>query len=86
MSNKSLTAKEDNERLLRTIFLGPVGNYIYEQLTMSDYDRQERAIRRMRESGMEHGHVKMTSSREGKIITKCGGVAYKQKHKGEYTW
>jgi hypothetical protein len=86
MSGKKIPAKQDNARIARIVFLGPLGNLIYESFTMSDYDRQVRAIKKMRDNGMEHGHVKMESKRGGKITTSNGDVSYTQQHSGEYKW
>jgi len=86
MSSENLPANRDNDRLLRTIFLGPIGNWIYEQVTKTDYDRQVEAVQKLKDGGMKHGHVKMTSTRGGKITTEVGDISCKQKHVGEYRW
>jgi len=86
MTNENLPVKTDNNRIARTILFGPLGNFIYEQIKKTDYDRQAEAVLKLKEGGMEHGHVKMISNREGKLITKDGDVCYKQNHEGEYRW
>ena len=86
MSKENLPVKIDNERIVRTVLYGPIGNWIIEQITKTDYDRQVEAVQKLRENGMTHGHVKMTSNRGGKITTGKGDVSYRQKHVGEYRW
>ena len=76
----------DNSRTARLIMIGPVGNWIYERLAKTDYDRQADAILRMKKEGMEHGQVKMSSKHRGKIFTSQGNAGYTEQHDGEYKW
>jgi len=86
MSKENLPSKRNNDKITRTILYGPIGNWIIEQITKTDYDRQVEAVQKLRDGGMTHGHVKMTSTRGGKIILEKGDVRYKQEHVGEYKW
>ena len=86
MSNTNLPAKKDNSRLIRQIIVGPVGNWLYELLTKTDYDRQVEAIYKLRRQGMEHGRVKMSSTRGGKIHTEKGDIIYRQQHDIDCNW
>ena len=86
MSNKNTPAKRDNARIARLIFVGPVGNWAYAQLTKSDYDRQVAAIQKLKDNGMEHGHVKLISKRKAEIRIKHVNAKYRQQHDGEYSW
>jgi len=69
MEKENMLAKREKDRAVRTILYGPIGNWIFEQVTKTDYERQVDAIQKMRENGMEHGHVKLKSTRRGKIRT-----------------
>jgi len=86
MSNNNVPATRDDARIARLIFTGPVGNWIYELCTKTDFDRQADAIQRMRENGMEHGQVKMSSKRRGRIRTDQGDVIVTEQNDGEYVW
>jgi len=86
MSKGNLPAKRDNDKIIRTILYGPIGEWIHEQVTKTDYDRQVEAVLKMKKNGMDHGHVKLTSTREGTIKTGKGDIIYKQAHEGVYTW
>jgi len=86
MSNNNVPAKQDDARTARLFLIGPVGNLIYELCTKTDYDRQVEAVQKMRESGMEHGHVRMSSKHRGKIHTEKGDVIVTEQNDGEYVW
>jgi len=66
--------------------LGPVGNYIYERCTKTDFDRQVESIQKMRDNGMIHGHVRMSSKHGKKIHTKYGNAIATEQNDGEYRW
>ena len=83
---EKMLVKRDYARITRLILIGPVGNWIYDRLSKTDYERQVEAVQKMREEGMEHGHVKMSSKHRGKIFTKYGDASLGQQHDGEYTW
>jgi len=70
------------DRDTRIILYGPVGNWIYEQVTKTDFDRQMDTVKKMKENGMEHGKADLTSKREVII----GDNTYTQQHDGKYTW
>ena len=84
MSDKDLSVKSDNARLARLILLGPVGNYIYEYFTKTDYERQVEALQRMKEKGLDCTTVKMSSKHEKIIRTKNGEIVINSQNDGEY--
>jgi len=86
MSKKNLPEKKNDDKIVFSILFGPIGNLIREQVTKTDYDRQVDAIQKMRKNGIEHGHVKLKSTRRGKITTQNGDAGYEQTHEGEYRW
>ena len=86
MENKNLPSNRDDARTARLILIGPLGNYIYERCTKTDYDRQVEAVQRLKDGGMEHGHVKMSSKNGGKIHTDRGDAIYTQQNDGDYKW
>ena len=86
MSNNNLPVKKDNGRLIRTIFTGPVGNWIYERCTKTDFERQVDAVQRMKDNGMEHGEVEMSSKHRRKIRTDKGDFIVTKENNGKYRW
>jgi len=82
MSNANLPVKRDNGEIVRSILFGPLGELIYKQVTKTDFDRQRETVIKMKKNGMEHGHVRLKSTRE----MRYGDKSYKQTHEGEYTW
>jgi len=82
MSKENLPSKRDGGKIARIVVFGPVGELIYKQVTKTDFDRQRETVMKMRKNGMEHGHVKLKSTRE----MRNGDKSYTQTHEGEYTW
>ena len=86
MENTNLPEKKDDNRTTRLILMGPVGNFFYELFTKTDYDRQEEAMRRLKDGGMEHCDVKMSSKHGGEIHTDTSEIIYRQQHDSEFKW
>jgi len=86
MAHKNVPAKQDDGRTARIILMGPVGNWIYEYFTKTDFDRQRETVEKMRANGMKHGQVKFSSKHGGKISTEKGQVGYEEQNDGEYQW
>jgi hypothetical protein len=86
MPNNNVPAGRDDGRIARLILMGPVGNYIYERCTKTDFDRQAEAIQRMRDNGMEHGEAEMSSKHKRKIHTDKGDFIITEQNDGVYRW
>jgi len=83
---KTDIAKEEDARMARIILMGPVGNWIYECCTKTDFDRHRETVEKMRRNGMKHGRVKLSSKHGGKISTEKGEIGYEEQNEGEYEW
>ena len=86
MANTNLPSNRDDARTARLILMGPLGNFIFERCTKTDFDRQAENILEMKRNGMEHGHAKMSSNHGGKIHTDICDASYTQQNDGDYTW
>jgi hypothetical protein len=76
MVNKNVPAKRDNSRNAPGLF----------SFSRSDFGRQAKTIQRLRDGGMQHGHVKMSSKHE--MIIRVKDVEFKltTQNNGKYRW
>jgi len=77
---------KDNARTARLIFMGPVGNWIYERCTKTDFERQVEAQERMREKGLNCKKIKMSSKHQKIIRGKTGEIMINEQNDGEYDY
>ena len=76
MANRNVPAKKDNGRNTPGLF----------SFSKSDFGRQAKTVQRLRDGGMEHGHVNMSSMHEMKIRVKDVEFTFTTHNKGKYKW
>ena len=76
MANRNVPAKKDNGRNTPGLF----------SFSKSDFGRQTKAVQKLRDGGMEHGHVKMSSRHEVIIRVKDVEIKLTTQNDGKYRW